>query len=126
MRNSKNNINVDDRLKTGRKTVYALLGSGLHAKRGMSPLVATKIWKTYVIPRILYGIEVMNYTQTDVTKLEKLQLKICKQIQGLPHRTANIAAYILLGIEPMEAPMEENHKKTHWKLLGKSIERGKA
>lgn len=107
MRNSKNNINVDDRLKTGRKTVYALLGSGLHAKRGMSPLVATKIWKTYVIPRILYGIEVMNYTQTDVTKLEKLQLKICKQIQGLPHRTANIAAYILLGIEPMEAVIDK-------------------
>jgi hypothetical protein len=55
-----------------------------------------------VIPRILYGVEVLNHTLTDIKKLERLQVQICKQIQGLPERTANLAAYSLLGVEPKE------------------------
>ena len=50
-------------LKMGRQTIYALLGSGLHARSGMSPLVLMKIWNTYVVPRFLYGLEVQNPTK---------------------------------------------------------------
>ncbi|VDI15366.1 Hypothetical predicted protein [Mytilus galloprovincialis] len=75
IRNSKNKLNTEDRLKLARKTLYALLGPGLHARKGMSPIVAYKIWKTDVIPRALYGIEVMNFTESDILKLERLQLK---------------------------------------------------
>ncbi|CAC5408091.1 unnamed protein product [Mytilus coruscus] len=49
-RNNKSKVNTD-RLKTGRQTMYALLGSDLHARIGMCPLVLGKIWKTYVVPR---------------------------------------------------------------------------
>ena len=31
MRNSDNKIKVDERIRVGRKTMYALLGPGLHA-----------------------------------------------------------------------------------------------
>lgn len=86
MRNSDNKIKVDERIRLGRKTIYAPLGPGLHARQGTCPTISYKIWKTYVIPRILYGVEV----------------QICKQIQGLPERTANLAAYSLLGVEPIE------------------------
>jgi predicted RNA polymerase sigma factor len=34
-----NKINLDERLKMGRQTIYVLLGSGLHARSGMSPVV---------------------------------------------------------------------------------------
>ncbi|CAC5418330.1 unnamed protein product [Mytilus coruscus] len=106
IRNSKNKLNAEDRLKLARKTLYALLGPELHAMKGMSPIVAYKIWKTYVIPRALYGIEVMNFTESDILKLERLQLKVCRQIQGLPDRTANIATYSLLGVEPVEVVVD--------------------
>ena len=53
-----NKINLDERLKMGRQTIYALLGSGLHARSEMSPVVLMKIWNTYVVPRFLYGLEV--------------------------------------------------------------------
>jgi hypothetical protein len=85
-RNNKNNIDIEDRIKLARRTIYALLGPGLHARRGMSPVVAYKLWKTYVISRALYGIEVMNHTASDIIQLEKLLRKICRQIQGLPDR----------------------------------------
>ena len=106
MRNNKNKENIEDRLKIARRTVYALLGPGLHARKGMSPIVSAKLWQTYVIPRSLYGIEVLNYTKTDILKFEKLQLKICRQIQGLPNRTANAAVYILLGLEPIQSVVD--------------------
>ncbi|VDI58044.1 Hypothetical predicted protein [Mytilus galloprovincialis] len=49
-RNVKSKVNTDERLKTGRQTIYALLGSGLHTRTGMCPLVLCKIWKSYVVP----------------------------------------------------------------------------
>jgi hypothetical protein len=105
---SENKLNIEDCLKIGRQTTYALLGSGLHARRGMSPIIAIKIWRTYVIPKLLYGIEIMTYTKTDLQKLERLQLKILKQFQGLSERRANVDVYSLLGINPIEAAIDRN------------------
>ena len=45
----------------------------------------------------------MNHTASDIIQLEKLQRKICRQIQGLPDKVANVATYSLLGVEPIEA-----------------------
>ena len=78
-------------VKIGRQTTYALLGSGLHTRRGMSPIIALKIWRT------------------DLQKLERLQLKILKQFQGLSERTANVGVYSLLGIEPIEGLTSWRH-----------------
>ena len=60
-----------------------------------------------MIPRILYGVEVLNRTLNYIKKLERLQVQICKQIQGLPERTANLAAYSLLGVEPIEMVVDK-------------------
>jgi hypothetical protein len=43
MRNNKNKVNIEDRLKIARRTVYAILGLGLHARKGMSPIVSAKL-----------------------------------------------------------------------------------
>lgn len=106
-RMKKRKVNTEERLQIARRTTYALLGPGLYSHKGMSPLVSAKLWKTYVLPRSLYGIEVLNYTATDIKKLETLQLKMCRQMQGLPSRAANIATYALLGTEPIEAALDK-------------------
>ena len=49
----------------------------------------------------------MKFSKSDIQKLERLQLKICRQIQGLPDRTANAATYTLLGIETVEAAIDK-------------------
>ena len=38
-----NKVNVDERAQHWRKTIYALLGSGLHVRSGMSPGVQLKM-----------------------------------------------------------------------------------
>ena len=77
-------MNIEDRLKIARRTVYALLGPGLHARKGLSPIVSAKLWQTYVIPRNLYGIEVLNYTKTDIIKFERLQFKYAAKYRVIP------------------------------------------
>ena len=49
----------------------------------------------------------MNHTASDIIQLEKLQRKICRQIQGLPDRVANVATHSLLGVEPIEAVIDK-------------------
>ncbi|CAC5382556.1 unnamed protein product [Mytilus coruscus] len=62
---------------------------------------------TYALARSLIGIEVTNYTPADILKLDRLQLQICRQIQGLPARTANAATvYVMRGIEPIQAVVD--------------------
>jgi hypothetical protein len=108
LRNQNNRVDIENRLGTARQTIYALLGPGLHARKGFSPVVALHIWKTFAIPRCLYGIEVQFTTNQDITKLELLQRKILKHLQGLPDRTS-VAVYSLIGAEPIETLVDKNY-----------------
>ena len=51
--------------------------------------VCHQILKVYVIPRLLYGLEVLHLTSKQLDTLTKFHLKLLKQIQGLPQQTAN-------------------------------------
>ena len=84
-------------------------GSGLHARRGLSPLVSRKLWKTYAKPRALRGIEVLKVTKADVEKIDTLQRSQIKHVQSLPGRTATTGVHILLGIEPI-APVIDKRR----------------
>ncbi|CAG2257429.1 unnamed protein product [Mytilus edulis] len=79
IRNSKNKLNTEDRLKLARKILYALLGPGLHARKGMSPIVAYK------------NMENICHTTSIIWNR---------------NRTANIATYSLLGVEPVEVVVD--------------------
>ena len=48
---------IDDRLSLGRRSAYALMGSGFHGMNGISPAISIHIYRTYVLPRVLYGLE---------------------------------------------------------------------
>ena len=105
-RNPNNTPDVDSRIQTARKTVYALLGSGLHGKNGISPIISFHMWSTFVIPRLLHGIELLNIRKSDIDTLERYQRKFLKQIQTLPERTASVAVLTLLGAKTIEAQID--------------------
>ncbi|VDI36138.1 Hypothetical predicted protein [Mytilus galloprovincialis] len=74
-RQEKNNPNVEKRISAARATMYSLLCAGLHGINGINPLLSHKLWRTYVIPRMLYGIEILNIAKTDIQKLEAFEKK---------------------------------------------------
>jgi hypothetical protein len=44
---------------------------------------------------MLYGIEILKKTTTDIYKLEQFQKKTLEQFLGLPQQTADPAIYII-------------------------------
>ena len=61
-----------------------------------------------MVPRLLYGLEVLELTGKDINVFEQYQRKSLKQIQSLPDKTNNSAALALLGILPLECVIRKN------------------
>ena len=101
-------LNIKDRISLARRTSYSLINTGLHGTNGLNPKTSYVIYSAYVIPRLLYGLEVISLNKTQLKDLERYHLNTLRQIQSLPKRTASSAVYMLLGALPIEA---ELHKR---------------
>ena len=61
---------VQTLITTARRTVFALMGAGLHGLNGMNPKVAIHLIQIYLMPRLLYGLEITTLRQNEIQKLE--------------------------------------------------------
>ena len=98
---------VADRIQIARRTVYALMGAGLHGLSGLNPRASIPLINCYGIPRLLYGLDVIQLYAIDVKNLNVYFNKLIKQIQHLPERTANAGALLLLGQIPIEGQIHK-------------------
>jgi hypothetical protein len=95
---SVNTSRVSARIASATKSVYALLGAGLHGRNGLNPVVCRKLWQCYVIPILTYGAELWALDTKEIKRLETFQLQKLRYLQNLPDRTANAAVLGLIGI----------------------------
>ena len=105
---NENIINIGDRLRLARRTLYSLISTGVHGSNGLNPKCSYKIYQCYVLPRLLFGLEVLPLTQTQINILSKFHISNLRRFQSLPIRTATCAVYLLIGALPLEA---ELHKR---------------
>jgi hypothetical protein len=82
--------NVDENIKKARRSAYSLFGTMLH------------LFKIYVTPVLLYGLELILPTANCLMQIENFQKKMLKQILSLSPNVADIAVYILTGVLPIE------------------------
>ena len=52
---------------------------------------------------MLYGLEVIYLTKTQINQFEQYHLRVLCQMQALPHRTASSAVDMLLGALPVDS-----------------------
>ena len=64
--------------------------------------------RVYVRPRLLYDLECIHLTKSDLSKLEGYQQRFMRQIQHLPERVSSCAVYILTGLLPVETEIHRN------------------
>ena len=102
------NLVAEERISSARKAVYAMMGAGLHGINGLNPLVSMHLIKIYIIPRLVYGLDVVRLTIKDMNSLMTYFKRLLKQIQHLPDRTSDSATYMMLGEPPIIA---EIHKR---------------
>ena len=117
-----NNINIDERLSLARRTLYALINTGVHGFNGLNPKVSVKIYQCYVIPRLLFGPEVLPLNKGQLDLLSKLHLDNLRKFQSLPLRVASCAVHLLLGTLPLEAELHKRQLSLLYSLLTSSNE----
>ena len=99
-------INVEQNIKKARRTTYSSMASGLHGHNGLDSETSLQLFKTYVLPIVLYGMEILLPTKTHTEKMDLFQKKILKQILSLPKNAPDCAVYILTGIWPIELQIQ--------------------
>ena len=94
---------VEERVKRGRRTAYALFGAGLHGSNGIGTERSLLIYHSYVYPVFMYGLESMVLDKRSIDTLATFHVSIIKELQGLPTRCANAAAYLMANQLPLPA-----------------------
>ncbi len=98
---------VEYNISKARRTIYSLMASGLHGENGLDAETSIHLLQTYVLPILVYGLEVILPKVKLVEKLEVLHRKFLKQILSLPTTVANPAVYIISGAIPMEGTIHK-------------------
>jgi hypothetical protein len=63
-------INVEQKIKKARRTTYNLMVSGLHGHKGLDHETSLQLFKTYVLPILLYGMEILLPIKTHTAKMD--------------------------------------------------------
>ena len=114
---NENTVNIEDRLSLARRTLYSLINTGVHGSNGLNPRISFKIYQCYVVPRLLFGLEVLPLTVTQISILTKFHINNLRRFQSLPIRTATSAVYLLLGALPIEAELHKRHLSLLFNIL---------
>ena len=96
---------ISDRIQLARRTTYSLTGAGFHGNTGISPSVCRRMISTYIIPRLLFGLEAMILTDRQLQRLEVYLRQLLRQLQNFSDRVANSAVLLLIGIPPVAAQL---------------------
>ena len=102
---------VAENIKKARRTMYSLISAELHGENGLDPETCLHLYQFYVLPVLLYGMEVVFPRPKYIEVLEKFNKHNLKHIMSLPVTTADPAVYILAGNLPVEAMI---HQRVHY------------
>jgi hypothetical protein len=60
------------------------MGSDFHGTNGIEAVTSYRIYHTYVLPRLIYGLEVLPPKKKHVENLESFHRKSIRYVQSLP------------------------------------------
>ena len=90
--------------------------AGLHGENGLDPETSLHLYQIYVLPVLLYGMEVVFPRPKFVEMLEKFIKHNLKHIMSLPVTIADPAVYILSGSLPVEAMIHQRVLNFFWNI----------
>ena len=93
------------------------MGTGMHGENGISPVIATSLWDTFIIQRMLHGIEFLDVRKKrySLDQIELHQRKIFKIYYNPYQKTPQQQEfrYRLLGKIPIEGCLVTKDTSQH-------------
>ena len=74
-------------------------------------------WCNVAIPAILYGTEMVPFSETTILEIERTQNQIAKYALSLPLGTAGVCAQVDLGMKPFRQLLYEHQLKFYIRVL---------
>ena len=102
---------VENRIKRARGAFYAMTPVGILNTR-LSPSDKVFLWRTVVLPALLFGCEVAPLRAADVQLLEKCQASSLKAALGLPQSAHHSALLTALGVPSIQQLLREGVLRT--------------
>jgi hypothetical protein len=78
--------------------------------------VAVCAWSNVAVPSILYGTESVKFSETTMAALDAEQAKWAKETLGLPSKTPNVVAQLLLGVPSFKQMIYQKQLKYFMRL----------
>ena len=83
----------------------------------LHPSTSLKLYKAMVLPILIFGLEVVFPSASEILMLERCQLSIFRIILGLPVRAPSYAIHYLLGTLPIKLLLLKAHLSFLFRLL---------
>ena len=80
-------------------------------------------WCNVAVPSILFGCEMIPFSDTAIQEIERVQCQVAKYALGVPLSTANTCAQTELGMKPFRQVLYESQLKYYVRVLGLDSER---
>lgn len=87
-------VNIEENVKKARRSAYGISAKGFHGYNGLDIDTMVHLYKIYITPVLLYGMELLLPSGNQLNQLEMFQKRLLKQILSLPTNVADVTIYI--------------------------------
>ena len=94
---------VNENIRKARRATYSLMGTGLQGENGLDPETSISLLKTYIIPILTYGLEIVIPKGNILDDIHNYYKKLLKQVLSLTVNVADPVVYMISGLLPLEA-----------------------
>ena len=114
-------IYLQDRIVKCKCMGYAVQSIGSN-RVPVNPVIAKKLYESAIIPKLCYGVEILEVTNVSTEDLEQYQSQNAKLMQALPSQAANIGSCVTVGLMSIRARIDMMRLLFLWRLLLLSVE----
>jgi hypothetical protein len=107
---------LDKRIEDCRNLSFAGQGIGSH-RVPMTPVTSSKLYKDICIPKLTYGLEVVEMNEVQENNLENFNTEMAKLHQGLPRQCSNAGSLATMGGYSIKAHCDIMKLIFLWQLL---------
>ena len=84
-----------------------MLCAGFYGLNGLNAITSAKIWKIYIVPRLIHNLKVILNTVKVIEKIDNYQRQRLNQHQHRPSCCSNPATYLISGVLPLQAKVDK-------------------
>ena len=110
------NFHFDKRIVLCRNMLYVTQSIGSNVVP-ITPVTASKLYWGACIPKLLYGMDIMDVSDDTMINMEKFHFSAAKHCQGLPNNTANFGAIETVGWHTLSAQCDLIRLLFMWRVL---------